>query len=229
MILCKIALLIAALQLLEGRPAPDDNNRLVLAIQRGSLKAVTQAVEQYGVSVLLPDLRNGGLYPLHYAVLASPVSLEIIEYLRNQGAMTNVTDNFGRTPLHYAASQGNVEIVSYLVRSGAGVNVVDRNGRTPLDDALEQNHEEVSAFLRECGDGERSNSNIAQAGQLEEGPKKRTDELCQNDRNNITCHLAVRVIYREPRGLMRPRYVSDHIIGSLGTAGSTPVARRFGV
>ncbi|KAL4863965.1 hypothetical protein BDV12DRAFT_201609 [Aspergillus spectabilis] len=51
----------------------------------------------------------------------------------------NVTDRFGRTPLHAAASAGHVEAVEAFLAS----EIEDKYGRTPLMDALEREHHEV--------------------------------------------------------------------------------------
>lgn len=44
----------------------------------------------------------------------------------------NVRDFLGRTPLHWAASNGQHELVSLLACNGAALNLVDDNGHTPL-------------------------------------------------------------------------------------------------
>ena len=42
-------------------------------------------------------------------------------------------DRYGRTPLHYAASNGHKEIVELLIAEGAEVNAKDKGRKTPLD------------------------------------------------------------------------------------------------
>jgi uncharacterized protein len=41
-------------------------------------------------------------------------------------------DWFGRTPLHYSASEGNAESVAHLIGEGADPNAKDKNGWSPL-------------------------------------------------------------------------------------------------
>jgi ankyrin repeat protein len=41
-------------------------------------------------------------------------------------------DEFGRSPLHYAAAEGDVAEVLELLRSGEDANLADHNGWTPL-------------------------------------------------------------------------------------------------
>lgn len=44
----------------------------------------------------------------------------------------NKADDFGCTPLHYAADKGNVAIIKMLIKAGANLNVADKGGCTPL-------------------------------------------------------------------------------------------------
>ena len=46
-------------------------------------------------------------------------------------------DNYGETPLHFAAFFGTSEIVSLLLKYGANPNLINTGGETPLDLALE--------------------------------------------------------------------------------------------
>ena len=45
-------------------------------------------------------------------------------------------DNYGETPLHFAAALGTSEHVSLLLKYGANPNVINKGGETPLGLAL---------------------------------------------------------------------------------------------
>ena len=47
---------------------------------------------------------------------------EIAELLIANGADVNVKNDFGPTPLHWAADEGHKEIVELLIANGANVN-----------------------------------------------------------------------------------------------------------
>ncbi|GAB6023007.1 hypothetical protein CHUAL_007098 [Chamberlinius hualienensis] len=48
-------------------------------------------------------------------------------------ASINSTDNLKRTPLHYAAINGNVTIINHLIKNGCCFNWSDVNGKVPYD------------------------------------------------------------------------------------------------
>ena len=45
--------------------------------------------------------------------------------------MTTGLDREGRSPLHYAAMEGDAEAVQRATKAGADINLQDRNGYTP--------------------------------------------------------------------------------------------------
>lgn len=51
--------------------------------------------------------------------------------LKKNPLLANSRDNFSRTPLHYAAINGNTKIINELFRYGVNVNARDRAGITP--------------------------------------------------------------------------------------------------
>ncbi len=58
---------------------------------------------------------------------------EIVELLIASGADINAKDGKERTPLHFAAEEGESDVAAELMRLGADVNARDIIGRTPLD------------------------------------------------------------------------------------------------
>ncbi|KAF8561580.1 hypothetical protein P879_03667 [Paragonimus westermani] len=93
----------------------------------------------------------------------SSVELQLFEWARRDRADAikklveerkcnlNVQDNYNRTPLHFAASNGNLATVRFLVESRALIDVVDKYGITPLMWAVYNNHRKVAIFLIENG------------------------------------------------------------------------------
>ncbi|XP_049777628.1 serine/threonine-protein phosphatase 6 regulatory ankyrin repeat subunit C-like [Schistocerca cancellata] len=57
---------------------------------------------------------------------------KITERLIQSGMRVNVADHNGRTPLHYAAKEGNWKYLKILIDAGGDVSSVDVNGATPL-------------------------------------------------------------------------------------------------
>lgn len=63
----------------------------------------------------------------------------------------NVTDEQGKTPLHYAAQNGHGEAVKLLIEAGAEKDAPDRELMTPLSWAAGQGHLDVVRFLLDVG------------------------------------------------------------------------------
>lgn len=59
----------------------------------------------------------------------------------------------GRTPLHWAASDGQIAMVQWLVEHGADPTAVDFNGQTPATVARRKGHDEVSRYLEAQSQG----------------------------------------------------------------------------
>ena len=60
-------------------------------------------------------------------------------------------NDFGSTPLHFAANWGQFEIVKILVEAGAWVNASNRRGATPLHAAGVKGHREIFQYLEDEG------------------------------------------------------------------------------
>jgi uncharacterized protein len=60
-------------------------------------------------------------------------------------------DRDGRTPLHFAAFQGDVDRVLELIASGADLDAADAEGRTPLHYAAQEWWIDAAAQLCEAG------------------------------------------------------------------------------
>lgn len=70
-----------------------------------------------------------------------------------QGVDLNVRDNFGKTPLIYAAEKGNEEITKLLIAARPKVNIDEQSndGKTALIYAAEKGNTKVAKLLIEAG------------------------------------------------------------------------------
>lgn len=66
-------------------------------------------------------------------------------------AMPPELDRAGRSPLHYAALQGDAELVAALIADGADVHLADSNGFTPLHFAAQAQRDAVARVLLAAG------------------------------------------------------------------------------
>lgn len=89
--------------------------------------------------------------PLHEAVLNG--DLDILSLLIDHGAQTNIQDNSGSTPLHWAAKLGHESVVSLLLRQQSAPTMLDANaeGLTPLRLAIRNGHGRIVKMLLDAG------------------------------------------------------------------------------
>ena len=77
--------------------------------------------------------------------------MEIVELLIAAGADVNAKNDWGWTPLTYAAINDHEEIAELLIAKGADVNAKDDGGETPLDFAIRRNQTETADIIRKHG------------------------------------------------------------------------------
>ena len=72
--------------------------------------------------------------------------LDVVCYLLEQGADRDKADHKGRTPLHWAASEGRFEIAKQLMVYGADLNARNNDGRLPIERAW---HEDMKQAIHD--------------------------------------------------------------------------------
>lgn len=73
--------------------------------------------------------------------------LNIVDYLKYEGAKLELVDNDGATPLHYASRFGHLDIVQFLDSLGADLEDVDEDGNTILHYASLYGHLPIVEYL----------------------------------------------------------------------------------
>ena len=76
---------------------------------------------------------------------------EMVELLIAKGADVNAKNKYGSTPLHRAASGGHKEIAEILIAKGADVNAKAEGGKTPLDASIKSKDSTIADLLRKHG------------------------------------------------------------------------------
>lgn len=106
-------------------PNPQGQPALILAMQKGSAKAVNLLVNWPGSNLSIQNPQ--GETPLMLASINN--QMDLAKVLIARGAAVNQT---GWTPLHYAASKGHVEMMRLLIEHHAYLDAASPNGTTPL-------------------------------------------------------------------------------------------------
>ena len=102
-----------------------------------------------GADPLLVDRR--GCNGLHYAAHANHIGA--LRKILEREPDINATDDFGWTPLHWAAACTRVstQISKALIDGGCNVEMEDKEGRTALDLAVQLSNTEAIAILNDTG------------------------------------------------------------------------------
>ena len=75
-------------------------------------------------------------------------NIEAVKQHLDAGADVNVKDdNWGATPLHFAARNGHKDVAELLVVKGAAMNTKDDDGRTPLHMVADIGHNGIAELL----------------------------------------------------------------------------------
>ncbi len=102
------------------------------------------ANELFNLCIELIDMAKTSKYPCDFSVkdgegktvliiAVKTLSIELTEkVLAEDKSCVNLSDNEGRTALHFACVLGQVAIAKALIKAGADVNAKDKKGNTPL-------------------------------------------------------------------------------------------------
>ena len=117
----------------EGVDVNSRNSNGVTALFFASSSGKVEMVKfllHKGADIKIAD--KDGKTVLWSAVIGEDSSGRTVKALLEAGAIPNLTDNWGTTPLYWAADFGYFANVEALLKSGAEVNVSVGNGNTPL-------------------------------------------------------------------------------------------------
>ena len=132
--------------------ALDGNKRTPLhyAAWKGHMKVI-EVLLFNGAKTDLKD--RLGRTPLHYLCKYGKDSQNHVEaakiLLDKNPEVINVPNDYGVTPLHWAAYKGHYNICELLLEKGASKNIKGNNGRTPKQAAKDEYHDAVAKLIQE--------------------------------------------------------------------------------
>ena len=97
---------------------------------------------------LQAEIEAGGDYnwtALHFAAWKESVAAQLLQ----AGASVSAVDNYGSTPMHWAAFYGKSSIANLLLKANARPTAVNNDGRTPAQYA-KRGHGDLAAMLLEA-------------------------------------------------------------------------------
>ncbi|XP_036141682.1 uncharacterized protein LOC105830567 [Monomorium pharaonis] len=84
--------------------------------------------------------------PLHFTVMSTDSSAELVQLLLKRGALVNAVDRTGFTPLHIAALNEQSRCVDALIWAGADISATTRTGLSALNIILKKIPESLHVF-----------------------------------------------------------------------------------
>ncbi|KAN0063069.1 FYVE zinc finger domain protein upa1 [Thecaphora frezii] len=147
----------AATTMRAATPSPIDYDRLATLCSQGPLSELQRFFKETcaepprgsgASSFALANEPNpaNGLVPLHFA--AKEGRTEIAKWLVNEaGAIVEMEDREGETPLHKAAMSGKLPILTFLLSAGADANAKDADGWTALHNACSRGYLDIVRVL----------------------------------------------------------------------------------
>ena len=103
------------------------------------------------LDINLKDIEKGWT-PIYYLLDSSDGSeTEILQMLIKSGAIINISDNYGITPLHLISFKGQDEYMSIFLQNNVNINIYDKYNRLPLNYAIMEGQLNCAYFLLEAG------------------------------------------------------------------------------
>ena len=94
-------------------------------------------------SIKFPKFRWGSI------LQSSPVPPSLIKYGAQIDATNESTNEWGCTPLHLAAVEGEINVAKCLIEHGARIHIRDKDYKTPFDLAKIHGYHELATYLLE--------------------------------------------------------------------------------
>jgi len=118
------------------------------AIQNGNLETIKKIYEEGGTNLM--DLPSDINFCTPLMSAAQNGHLEVVKYLINLGASTNVQDRGGYTPLMHAIVGGELDVVTYLIQQNVypcDLLKLNNDNDCALDIARDQGFTEIEDLL----------------------------------------------------------------------------------
>jgi ankyrin repeat protein len=122
------------------------SSKLMKAAEKDDLEAFRKLLRRRKVKINEPGAL--GDRPLHVAA-GKWGEERLVEEVIALGAIVDVRNIHGQTPLHLAVRHNNLEAARVLLENDADVNAEDRHGVTPLQLAVKKRRQRAIALLEQ--------------------------------------------------------------------------------
>ena len=124
-------------------------------------------------------------FPLHYAI---PIfnskrnHVEVIKILLQNGAIVNLKNRAGRSPLHIAVEYMNIEVIKLLLQYGALIDLKDNKHQTPIDIALQKGYHTIVNYLKNPNMTEEEVKKMAKEEKAEKRAKRKAAKKAEAEK-----------------------------------------------
>jgi len=102
---------------------------------------IVRCLVEHGADIHRPNI-NGGT-----CLINSVQSVELCQFLIDQGALVNAVDNSGNLALHYAIREGRFDAVRLLLKHGSDSSICNDFGDDALQSAALRGHTDILEYL----------------------------------------------------------------------------------
>jgi ankyrin repeat protein len=106
-------------EILKGLEKLSPINMLLKSAENNFFAGVKKAIE---IGANINGMQDEGYYSA-LMVAAHNENIEMVEFLINNGADTNIQNSMGNTALILSVQNGNIDIIRILLNAGADVNI----------------------------------------------------------------------------------------------------------
>lgn len=136
---------------------------LIMATELGHTE-IARYLVQSGANIALRD--GTGKSAVHCAVLHSLQILEV--FIAYDNGVINMKDGYNRTPLHFAARDGDINATRTIIEAARGLGInksltaYDGENMTPLHHAARNGHSKITEILMAAEDGTADEDSISE-------------------------------------------------------------------
>ena len=107
--------------------------------------------------------------------------VEVIKILLQNGAIVDLKDRAGRSPLHLAVDNKKIEVIKLLLQYGAQIDIKDDKNQTPIDIAWQKGFQTILYYLKNPNMTEEEVKKMAKEEKTEKKAEKKAKRKAQKN------------------------------------------------
>ena len=162
-------------------------DRLFDAIREADLERVKLCLES---GAQINSMGGQKTFPLHQSLHYTISSgkrkpkrnqVEVIKILLQNGAIVDLKDRAGRSPLHLAVDNKKIEVIKLLLQYGAQIDIKDDKNQTPIDIAWQKGFQTILYYLKNPNMTEEEVKKMAKEEKIEKKAEKKAKRKAEKN------------------------------------------------